>query len=221
MSSIQTNTELNLFFREIPQNVKQLSKLLQSMSESMFEEICVLCKHYLRQRNISKKSYLSLKQTLISSHVLDKTGVDVVLNGVLSLAISCHQMRHSFDSQSLEKELIQRINLSPNLAKIFVKQVLDKNQIQKSLCQRERLSYCLRSIRWRIDVSISNPFLSRIMEPLIIFEFDLIINNDINCDKYLEKTIVFEAKISEFHRFRFIVANLIKQLNQIQYQINN
>jgi hypothetical protein len=208
--------ELNLFSGQTPTSVKSLPKLLELIDESVFEQIIDLCKQYFRQKQISNKSYLNLKNSIVSSNRLDANNFDLLINATLSLAINCLRVYKSIDSKVIENELINKIHLQTNYCQIFVNQLFADNRVVNHFYNNRQQLYRLRSIEWRIDVSIANSRLSRIMEPLIVFQFCLIIDNSIDC--YKEERVVFESKLSNFHKLRFIVANLLKEFNQLEHK---
>ncbi|XP_054159881.1 uncharacterized protein LOC128958090 [Oppia nitens] len=214
----KSHTDVNLFPIEIPASVKSLAKLLPSMDDSLLHQICVLCKQYLKDKCFDSKGYLSVKQTCLSNDLLDTKSFDVLVNAILMLAINCHNNYHFFDSHLIENYLIKSLNLNQKFVKLFLNDLFDDNIVGvdgKSFSVTRRQSYVLRSIRWRIDVSISNPMVSRIMEPLIVFELNVMLNNSSDKDLFVEKVVVFECKISEFHKLRFNIANVVNRLNQI------
>lgn len=187
-----------------------MAKCLQSLLDSDFQQISDLCDHYLKHRFISKKSYLTLRQSVVSTHRLDAHSLDAVLSSALHLVIEC-QSGH----KTMNSELNQKHKIDSKSAAILMNKVLGQTYVDRSLTRVGNLALRLRSLRWRIDVCISNQMLSRIMEPSIVFEFVVIVNNSINRKEYLEKVIVFECKTSEFHRLRLNVAKLVKQMTAI------
>lgn len=208
----EMNYELNLFSGQTPVSVKSLSKCLQSIDESLFEEVIDLCKQYLTQKRISKQLYLKLKNSIVSSNGLDANDFDLMINGTLSLAMSCLRVYKSINREMIQNELIKGIHLQTNHCNIFINKLLTDNRVETTFCNSNRQLSRLKAIRWRIDVSISNSMLSRIMEPLIVFEL-IIINNTID---YNECRIVFECKSSLFHKLRFSTAQLLKEFHLLQ-----
>ena len=63
----------------------------------------------------------------------------------------------------------------------------------------------LKSVSWRVDVSISNSSLSRTLEPTILLQMHL---SD-------GQTISFEMSLNSFHLLRFNVAFVLKEIEDL------
>lgn len=63
----------------------------------------------------------------------------------------------------------------------------------------------LRTMSWRVDVSISTSSLSRTLEPFVIIE--LVLSDG--------RVISFESPVNMFHLLRFNVALVLKEINDL------
>ena len=70
---------------------------------------------------------------------------------------------------------------------------------KRSQCAR------MKSMNWRLDVSISTSSLSRTLEPFIIIELVLSDN----------RIVSFETPVTTFHLLRFNVALVLKEINDL------
>ena len=77
--------------------------------------------------------------------------------------------------------------------------------IEHSLFKTRPQLASLKSLNWRIDVSISTSSLSRVLEPSIIIQMHL--SND--------ERVSFELSLSSFHLLRFNVAMVLKEMDDL------
>jgi len=71
--------------------------------------------------------------------------------------------------------------------------------------QRVRLPQ-LETFRWRVDVTISNSSLHRVLEPSILMEMTL-------SDGSIK---TFEVAVSQFHELRYSVAYVLKEMEDLE-----
>jgi len=77
--------------------------------------------------------------------------------------------------------------------------------IENSLLKKCPQNVSLKSINWRLDVSISTSSLSRSLEPSIFVE--MILSNG--------QKVSFEMNLSAFHLLRFNVAIVLKEMEDL------
>lgn len=216
-----------LFGPDVPSEILFTAKLLSAdataiISEPQLSELLQLCLKYVSSKKFNRIEYLKLKQLVLKQWKdsqlmvqlnLSRSDFDRLFAGFLKITeiisrnFCAYQSRLAVDQ--LKSEIQRHGRLSTELTELIFAQFINQQTGKPSSLITYNWSSTgnrLISLRWRIDVVITNRSLSKpIIEPIVRFEM-LISNGGI------EKRVSFEARLPQFHRLRFLTASLLCQL---------
>ncbi|KAK3931120.1 COMM domain-containing protein 5 [Frankliniella fusca] len=85
-----------------------------------------------------------------------------------------------------------------------------KSEVHSNKTLHEHHFDAVCDMKWRVDITISSSVLSRVLEPNIIMELTL--RNG--------KKVTFELSVSKFHKLRFTVASLLKEMDLMESKMS-
>jgi hypothetical protein len=152
----------------VPDEVKQMIKAVKSMEAPQIKPILKFVVEELDGRQLETDAFL-----LLASEKCSEEKLRVVFSGLMTL-IRMAIRQPSLKSEMLKEDLSQ-LKLSGELITDINSVVFGKRRstlCQSSLDQSVRLPQ-LASLKWRIDVTISNSSLNRVLEPSVLLEMTL------------------------------------------------
>ena len=233
--------EAGLFGHQVSGEVQFTAKLLQDPTAIIPEHellaLCSLCYNYVQYKKFSRLQYLGHKNRLLKhwkdSQVsvqlgLNRTDFDRLFAGLLNVTECIGQNfrlyqdnnHHHRSLSILRSEVIKHSKFSEDLIEMIFAQFYDGNYIPRPIILTNRWEATgnrLVSIRWRLDVVISDSHLAKIMEPVIRFE--LIYQNGSDSKHLMVKQ--FECRLPAFHRLRFMATNALKEVAALEARLAN
>lgn len=201
------------------------SKLLSaSLDEEILDvnelnQLATLCHHYTIRKEFSKFEYLKLKKTTVGRWNstksirqlnLDSQDFDRIFSALLQLCQAFR--RNARQASNLKEELLNTWRIPENVINVLYGQFFADPESCSTL-GRNAIGNRLHRIRWRLDLEISDRDTTKIMEPVIWFELEYS-NSEHRCTA--AKRILFKCRLSQFHRLRFVTANLLRELIQLE-----
>ena len=144
------------------------------------------------------------------SYKPDKKTSDIALRNaalfgrLLPIARAFLRAPNSASAATVLSDNLSNVLLSPNAREKCVSLLTElKHEIQADSSLHHKHFPGLSTVRWRVDITISSSVLSRVLEPNLIMEFVL---SD-------GQRVTFELSVSKFHKLRFTVASLLKEMD--------
>ena len=224
------------FGPEVPNEVLFTAKLLSDataiIAEPELRALCGLCYDYVSRKHFSRCRYLELKRSvldqwkqsqLMAQLGLSKSDFDRLFAGLLKITECIGRNFRMYTEKSspaqLKKDVAKYSRLSEELTELIFDRFVDSpSQAPKFLIVNNWAATGNRliSVRWRIDVVISDRFLAKIMEPVVRFEL-VYSNGGVGARKVAK----FECRMAQFHRLRFITTCLLKEMGYLETRVSN
>ncbi|EGC35525.1 hypothetical protein DICPUDRAFT_152138 [Dictyostelium purpureum] len=201
----------------IPPEVKNMIPVVQKFEQSFYRDILSMVALYMKTKKITlnkKEENDRLEQITDSIHnkltisandnKVDPNLSSIVFTGlyyILKIAIKKKVNNQTFLADITDLKLPQP--LITDLSNIYNNQgkdLAEKSNNDKILFPK------LETFKWRVDVIISSSFTSRVLIPVILME--MADNNG--------KTRVFEVSVDTFHKLRYNVAKVLKDLEDLE-----
>ncbi|CAI8051104.1 COMM domain-containing protein 5 [Geodia barretti] len=188
---------------KVPQELRKTVQLAKNMDTALFKKIVQCVAEYVETGSGSRDCLSGLgKQT---SPEEDIRTVFAGVHCVLTAALRTPKLK-----SAVFKEDLQLIKMPPEMiatlnSVIFSSKTRQARLERCLLQQRVRLPQ-MDTLRWRLDVAISNSSLHRVLEPSILMEMTL-----------SDGTIkTFEIPVSKFHELRYSVAYVLKEMEDLE-----
>ncbi|XP_053209901.1 COMM domain-containing protein 5-like [Panonychus citri] len=196
MSQISTPLIRN---RETIKSVRNSLKSAQKLSQQSFHQLTKAVLDYLSKGLPLEANQLSIVNELNLTDHESK----LLIQNLIILLRHCLRYRTSNRSANLIDILSDELRLSKDFGQLIQNQIESVNSMTSIVPYGPKLPSC-RSIKWRIDVVISSCSLSKVLEPLIIFEIltdsDQRLRFDCSLTKFNQLRLAVAASLSELHR---------------------
>ncbi|XP_015924377.1 COMM domain-containing protein 5 [Parasteatoda tepidariorum] len=203
-STISSGSERSLFLGpRIPNHTKSLNRLLQNINRNIFRQLLKLAVQDFEGKQVNPQRYLAIKDASD-----DNCEIDVIYGALLYLLKCALSFPGGTLKPDIFKEDLRELKITDDYIEDLSNVVYGSRcsaNVDDSKCIIPRFSK-LEILRWRVDVAISTSSLSRVLEPTLIMELKLI-----NGQKE-----IFEVTPSQFHRLRFAVAALLKEIECLE-----
>lgn len=225
------------FGPEVPSEILFTAKLFSAadakaiIPEPQLTALLQLCFKHISSKKFNRLQYLNLKQVVLKQWKdsqlmvqlnLSRNDFDRLFAGLLKITETIGRNFSAYQSRSavnqLKTEILRYGHLSSELTELIFVQFFNRNTGAPSFLISNNWSSTgnrMVSLRWRIDVIISDRYLSKIIEPVVRFE--MIISNGGVGNR---KKVNFEARLAQFHRLRFLTACLLREIGQLETKIN-
>ncbi|XP_055950428.1 COMM domain-containing protein 5-like [Argiope bruennichi] len=201
---VPAGSERTLFLGpRIPNYVKSLGKNLNNVKKPVFRQMIKLALLDFEGRGVNPEMYTAIKKA-----TQDTCNVDVVYGALYALLKCALNLPEASLKQDIFKEDLHELGIGEDYIEDLTNVVYGQrrtsiianfNNIAPHLPK-------LKHFKWRIDVAISTSTLNRVLEPAIVMEVQL-------SDGRRE---TFEVHPSQFHRLRFAVATLLKEMENLE-----
>ncbi|XP_014671435.1 PREDICTED: COMM domain-containing protein 5-like [Priapulus caudatus] len=194
--------------QKIPPQILYLSKNIHTVDVSVFGRLLQLCVKEILEENVTENEFQDFIATCKCSAAKSEDVLSDLYAGTRLLMTSAFRI----PSAQLKPELFKDSLLQLKIPQAYVEQVVSvvfghqRAEIDRKVLQtRPRLS-TLQRYRWRCDVTISTNSLNRVLEPTILMELTLSNGRIAN----------FEVPVSKFHELRYNVAQVLKEMEDLE-----
>ncbi|GFS46606.1 COMM domain-containing protein 5 [Trichonephila inaurata madagascariensis] len=201
---VAIGSERTLFLGpRIPNHVKSLGKNLNNIKKPVFRQMVKLAMLDFEGKPVNSDMYVAIKKA-----VQDTCNVDIIYGALYTLLKCALSFPETSLKQDIFKEDLHELGINGEYIEDLTNVVYGQrrssifanfNNIAPHLPK-------LSNFSWRIDVAISTSTLNRVLEPAIVMEVQL-------SDGRRE---TFEVHPSQFHRLRFAVATLLKEIENLE-----
>ncbi|GFU12002.1 COMM domain-containing protein 5 [Nephila pilipes] len=201
---VPIGSERTLFLGpRIPNYVKSLGKNLKNIKKPVFRQMVKLAMLDFEGKATNSDMYVAIKKA-----TQDSCNVDIVYGALYALLKCALSLPEASLKQDIFKEDLHELGINDeyieDLTNVLYGQrrssiITNFNNLAPHLPK-------LSNFSWRIDVAISTSTLNRVLEPAIVMEIQL-------SDGRRE---TFEVHPSQFHRLRFAVATLLKEIENLE-----
>ncbi|GFT82467.1 COMM domain-containing protein 5 [Trichonephila clavipes] len=201
---VAIGSERTLFLGpRIPNHVKSLGKNLNNIKKPVFRQMVKLAMLDFEGKPVNSDMYVAIRKA-----VQDTCNVDIVYGALYTLLKCALSFPDTSLKQDIFKEDLHELGINGEYIEDLTNVVYGQrrssifanfNNIAPHLPK-------LSNFSWRIDVAISTSTLNRVLEPAIVMEVQL-------SDGRRE---TFEVHPSQFHRMRFAVATLLKEIENLE-----
>eukprot|EP00117_Sycon_ciliatum_P003730 scpid100159/ scgid8396/ COMM domain-containing protein 5; Hypertension-related calcium-regulated gene protein len=186
----------------IPEDLKKMIKPANNLDKAVFRQLLQIAVKHLEGGEVAEEEFLSISSGAVALETLR-----CVFAGILTALRLAVRAPSSLKSDGFKADLLE-LKLLPELCTDLAKAAFGSRQEainESAVASRVRLPH-LRSLRWRVDVSISTSALNRIMEPSILAEMTL-------SDGSVK---TFEVPVSKFHELRYNVAYVLREMDNLE-----
>ncbi|XP_015781526.1 COMM domain-containing protein 5 [Tetranychus urticae] len=185
--------------RETAKCVRNSLKSAQQLSQSSFQQLIKAVIDYL-----CAGSPLDENLPVLSELNLQNTESKLLVQNLVILVRNCMRYRSTNRQISLTDILTEELRIPSKLSQIIQNEI-DSAKMTATIPYGPKLPTCT-SIKWRIDVVISSSSLSKVLEPLIIFE----IHTDSG------EKLRFDCSLTKFNQLRLAVASSLSELHRLE-----
>lgn len=195
--------ERTLFLgHKIPLEVKELIKILPEIEKGVFRQILTaLLSHVLESEELNHQRLHQLADASTSVEKLIRVfaGLDVIVRSAL---------RQSGLKPEVFKEDLLELKMKPEVANDLMSALFGgkRPELERALLSNVPTFPRLSALSWRLDVTIANSTLSRVLEPHI----ELTLTLD---DGEVRK---FGVNQTKFQQLRFAVASMLRQMESLE-----
>lgn len=203
-------SQSNVFPARIPPEVKSLVKATRTMDKAFFRRLIKLALGYLHGgegagQEAAMDQLCVLSQATTEEQVM---GVCVQYTGVVSLLKAVLRLSTVITRQDALVADLTSLGLPGEFA-VDVGRVAfgaARPDIDRQLVANTPSLPTLAHLSWRVDVTISTSWLSRVLEPLVV----------VRMETSTGASHIFQIPINKFHLLRFTVASLLHQMGTLQ-----
>lgn len=200
-----------LFNASVPTEVKTLVKASQGMDKLTFRRMIKLGLGYLQGSLEQPECEAAIEQLCNSSQGVTE---DTVLNtcaqyaGVVSLLRAAMRVNTVTTRQDVFSADLTNIGIPEEFAIDVCKVVYGSARldINKQLISTTPALPVITNLSWRVEVTISTSWLSRVLEPVVI----------IRMETSEGASHTFHVPLSTFHQLRYTVASLLHQMESLE-----
>ena len=182
--------------RETAKCVRNSLKSAQQLSQSSFQQLIKAVVDYLCAGSPLDENLPELN--------LQNTESKLLVQNLIILIRNCMRYRTSNRQISLTDILTEELRIPSKLSQLIQNEI-DSAKMSATIPYGPKLPTCA-SIKWRIDVVISSSSLSKVLEPLIIFE----IHTDSG------EKLRFDCSLTKFNQLRLAVASSLSELHRLE-----
>ena len=188
------------FTPRIPPEVKEAIPLMAKLEHAQLRRALQLAVEGLNGRTLSEDDITAL-QPALGCDGPDCDALVTALYVMVRMAVRAHTKL-----RAIEKDLTE-MHVPEHLVKDIVHVVRSRRHelVQAAIQTRPRFP-ALAGLQWRVDITISNSSLLRVMKPSILMQMTL-------SDGEIK---TFELPIEQFHRLRFGVAKMLREMQQLE-----
>ncbi|KAK4315885.1 hypothetical protein Pmani_012909 [Petrolisthes manimaculis] len=200
-----------VFPARVPPEVKTLVKASKGMDKAFYRKLIKLSLGYLQGsagdgeceiavKNLCQAAGATTEQQVMATCV-QYAGVVSLLRA--ALRVNTHTVRQDTFINDLTN-----LGLSSDFATDLsrVAYSASRNDINKQLVVASPSLPTFAAINWRVEVTISTSWLSRVLEPVVTLRLD----------KDDKKSCTFEIPLAKFHQLRYTVASLLHQMEALE-----
>eukprot|EP00731_Ephydatia_muelleri_P030928 Em0022g442a len=189
------------FGAKMPPEIKKLVQLSRNVDRSTYGNVLKFVVEYLQTGSDDEEALAKLETGKCTQEVLRAlfAGMHIILQSALR--------QPKLKAEVFKEDLIL-IKLSPEMVTDLASAAFGSRRalLEQSLVTRSVRLPRLDSLRWRVDVTISNSVLNRVLEPSILLEMTL-------SDGSIK---TFEVPVSRFHELRYNVAFVLKEMEDLE-----
>lgn len=178
-----------------------MARCLQKTEHANFRKVLKLVVRYLEDGSADNDQFVA-----ITSETFTEESARVLFAGVIKL-LRCASRQVSLKPEFFKEDL-QMLRLSPEVVNDLHAAAFKRKKQPRATSDsllHVRLPQ-LTNLRWRVDVTISNSSLSRVLEPFLLMELTLS-NGTVRS---------FEIPVSKFHELRYNVATVLKEMEDLE-----
>lgn len=197
------------------------------ISEDNLNLLFKICYDYITSRKFSRIHYLKIRQQTLKQWNtnaailplnLTLSDFDRIFSGLLNLSkiISSWFGKYSNNISQLRQSILKQWKISEKiidllLDKFFHDSFQNKqpNLVTFYSFNTNAIGYRLISIKWQLNLAISDQFSSKILEPYLRLKLDYSGSDN------QPRTVVFDCQVKQFYQLRFTIAWLLKELRRI------
>ncbi|XP_047499872.1 COMM domain-containing protein 5-like [Penaeus chinensis] len=201
-----------LFPARVPPEVQTLTKAANKMDKPLFRKMIKLALGYLQGTLTPEECEASMQQLCESSSpsVNEETVMNVSIQyaGVITLLRTALRINTVTTRQDMLAVDLKNLGLPEEFASDVCKVVYGpaRPDIDSQLIAASPSLPHLSNLEWRVEVTISTSWLSRVLEPVVMMRIS-------TSDGALH---TFQVPLSKFHQLRFTVANLLRQMEALK-----
>ncbi|XP_003390541.1 PREDICTED: COMM domain-containing protein 5-like [Amphimedon queenslandica] len=190
----------------VPDEVKLMFKAMKGSDAATVKNILKFVSQSLEASSSTVDSSLSESFLSLSTPKSTEETNRIVYSG-LALLVKL-AIRHPNLKQENFKDDLAQIKIPAEVITDISSLVFGKRsqRIKDSLKEKMVRFPQLESLKWRVDVTISNSSLNRVLEPSVLMEMKLS-NGNIK---------TFEVSASRFHELRYSVAFVLKEMEEME-----
>lgn len=233
--SISSEYDAGPFGHELPNEVNFTSKLLATaedraviVSEDYLNQLITLAFDYVHRRQFSRAKFEKLKRDVLEywratqlMKQLNLAGSDFnlffagLLNVTQVIGRNCEVY---IDKKMLVDDIVRYSKLPTEIInQLMARFILPSSGLNHYFpLYNSGTGNRILSMTWRIDVIISDRHLSKIMEPVVII--DLVFTNS-QSNPNARRECFIECRLPAFHRLRFMIATLLKEMQTLEQKI--
>lgn len=200
-----------LFPGRVPTEVKTMIKSSKSMEKSVFRKMIKLALGYLQGSLTSEECETAVQNICQASQAdTEETVLNVCIQyaGILTLLRSALRVNTVTTRQENLSADLSNLGLPEDFASDICKVVFGpaRPDIDRQLRSTAPSLPVLTNMNWRVEVTISTSWLSRVLEPVVMLRLEL--NNG--------SSFTFQVPVAKFHHLRYTVANILHQMEDLQ-----
>uniref|UniRef100_T1IRI1 COMM domain-containing protein 5 n=1 Tax=Strigamia maritima TaxID=126957 RepID=T1IRI1_STRMM len=193
---------VTLFGARVPKSALVLHKHLDGLEKQIFRNFVQVIVSSIEGKVIPNNSL-----TRTSEGSKSKNDFEIIFSGLYLILKAALKLPQSVLKPVILQENLKALRIPNEFAEDLTNVIYGKKRAaldEATLNMRPSLLK-LNQLKWRVDVTISTSFLSRVLQPSILIQMAL---SD-------GRTITFEVSISKFHLLRYSVANVLKEMEEL------
>ncbi|XP_042879842.1 COMM domain-containing protein 5-like [Penaeus japonicus] len=214
MATVPGSSQPILFPARVPPEVHTLMKAANKMEKPLFRKIIKLALGYLQGTLTPEECETNMKQLCEFSSpsvpVTEETVMNISIQyaGIITLLRTALRMNTVTTRQDMLAVDLKNLGLPEEFASDVCKVVYGpaRPDIDSQLIASSPSLPHLVKLEWRVEVTISTSWLSRVLEPVVMMRMS-------TSDGALH---TFQVPLSKFHQLRFTVANLLQQMGALK-----
>ena len=185
--------------------------------------------NYVQNKTFNRQQYYSVRENvhkhwkksqIMLQLNLTSQDFDRIFSGLMKLF---QNLKNFVDKKKIDEEfgslktsVQQQIRVPEELLNLIFERLFDHQTGQRKICTIPKVyGNMILAIKWRLDVIVADLSLSKVLRPIIKFEFHYT-NSE---DQSQTKTLRFDCTIEQFHRFRFMTTCALRELNRLQNKL--
>ncbi|KAK3099200.1 hypothetical protein FSP39_000932 [Pinctada imbricata] len=207
----------------IPQEIKSLIKPLGKCDKQTFRKLLQWIVAAMEGKDVEYENFKDLAVGDVTEEILT-----VIYTGLHSLLRSALRLPLTSLKPEMFNEDIKELQIPEQFQEDLASVVFGSRRPHienHTLESRPRLPR-IESLKWRVDVGISTSVLNRVLEPAIMMEITLVMDESrilrimyVDEEKITYRYTVFEmikVPVSKFHELRYNVAYVLKEMEDLE-----